>query len=106
MVFEPKIKKDGVLPDSIHELDMFFGLFEDGINHGTFNNIIYKNAKVPPIFTAMTLGELAIDQKVYGKHTNSFVLNHLEMIELVINNLDVGAHPIVFLFNFLASSWA
>jgi iron transport multicopper oxidase len=98
MVFKPKSKENSVEPDTSIELNMFFGLFEDGINHGTFNNIIYQNAKVPPIFTAMTLRELAIDQKVYGINTNSFVLNPLEMIELVINNLDVGAHPVVFFY--------
>jgi iron transport multicopper oxidase len=98
MVFKPLLKEDSVEPDSFYEMNMYFGLFDDGINHGTFNDVVYEHAKVPAIFTAMTLGEYAVDKKVYGQNTNSFILKHLDMVEIVINNLDIGDHPIVIYF--------
>lgn len=73
--------------------DVNFALHDDGINHGTFNNIVYHTPLVPSIFSAMSLGQQALDQGPYGSTTNSKVLPHLAMVEIIINNLDAGSHP-------------
>jgi iron transport multicopper oxidase len=44
--------------------------------------------------TALTTGNSATDPRVYGVNSNPMVLNHNAVIEVVINNLDGGGHPI------------
>lgn len=58
-----------------------------------FNGITYVSPKVPTLYTALSVGELATNPVVYGSNTNSFVLKHNEVIEIVLNNLDPGKHP-------------
>lgn len=60
----------------------------------TWNNITYITQKVPTLATALTVGKDATDPRVYGVNANPFVLKHNNIIELVINNIDGGAHPI------------
>ncbi|KAI4725101.1 hypothetical protein E4T49_07155 [Aureobasidium sp. EXF-10728] len=38
-------------------------------------------------------GELAVRFTVYGDYTNSFVLNHMDVVEVVVDNADSGTHP-------------
>ena len=64
-----------------------------GINYATMNNNTYVAPNVPAIFTALTTGAEATNPALYGNTTNSFVLNHLDMVWLVINNDDGGSHP-------------
>ncbi|KAG5457489.1 MAG: Cupredoxin [Olpidium bornovanus] len=52
-----------------------------------------RDPKVPTLLTALTMGEDAANPVVYGRHTNAFVINHGEEIELVVNNWDEGTHP-------------
>lgn len=50
--------------------------------------------KVPSLYSALTVGsEYANNSRVYGTHTNSYILNHHDVIEIVLNNGDDGAHP-------------
>jgi iron transport multicopper oxidase len=51
--------------DVSHDYNVYFGLFEDGVNHGTFNNIVYSFPIVPSIYTALS-GSLATDERAYG----------------------------------------
>ncbi len=66
----------------------------DTVFRATFNNITYLGQKVPSLFTAMTTGKDASDPRVYGVNANAFVLQSGKIIEVIINNLDGGAHPI------------
>lgn len=91
----PLIKEEPLLATKQIILDMAFSLFDDGINHGTFNNIVYQHGKVPPMFSALSMGQKAKNPSIYGASSNVFVLNHLEVVEIVINNNDPGSHPLV-----------
>ncbi|KAI0092737.1 Fet3 protein [Irpex rosettiformis] len=73
------------------ELEVLFDTLDDGTNRAMFNHKTYNMPLVPTLFSAMTLGENATNEAVYGPY--SFVLNHLEVVDLVVQNGDVGKHP-------------
>jgi iron transport multicopper oxidase len=81
--------------DTIVTLDVNFTSI-GGINYAIVNDNSYSPPNVPAIFTALTTGEEANNTEVYGNTTNTFVLNHLDMVWLVINNDDTGGHPCTF----------
>jgi iron transport multicopper oxidase len=58
-----------------------------------FNDISYVRPKVPTLYSVLTTGEDAANATVYGRDTNSFVLNKNDVIEIVLNNDDPGKHP-------------
>lgn len=59
-----------------------------------FNDMTYVAPKVPSLYTALTVGaENASDNRVYGSYTMSHVLQHNQVIEIVLNNDDDGKHP-------------
>jgi iron transport multicopper oxidase len=83
-----------VAPASVsHLLNVYIGLFEDGINYSVFNEIPFELPKTPSLFTALSMGNDSLKPEIYGKRTNVIVLNHMDMIELVIENTDPGHHP-------------
>ncbi|KAJ2223616.1 ferroxidase fet3 [Coemansia sp. RSA 518] len=47
---------------------------------------LYKPVLVPTLYTALSMGDLAKNSSVYGPQTNAYVLKHLEVVEIVINN--------------------
>ena len=68
----------------------------DGINYAIINNQTYSAANVPTLFTALTTGDEAANPASYGNTTNTFVLTHLDMVWIAINNFDTGGHPCTF----------
>lgn len=58
------------------------------------NNITYVEPKVPSLYTALSVNESATNPIVYGEYANAHVLNHQDVVEIVINNFDSGGHPI------------
>jgi iron transport multicopper oxidase len=58
-----------------------------------FNNITYVAPKVPTLYSVLTTGEAATNAAVYGRDTNTFILEHGQVIEIVLNNNDAGKHP-------------
>lgn len=59
-----------------------------------FNDITYVAPKVPTLYTALSVGaENAADPRPYGKHTNTHVFKHNQIVEVVLNNEDDGKHP-------------
>lgn len=56
-------------------------------------DITYVRPKVPTLYSALTTGEYANNATVYGRDTNSFVLNKNDVIEIILNNDDPGKHP-------------
>ena len=57
------------------------------------NGVTYLEQKVPTLYTALTTGQDAQNPVVYGTNSNSYVLKHNEIVEIVLNNLDNGPHP-------------
>ena len=78
-------------PTKIINLTVSMGILENGKPYAFFNDQTYVHPKVPSLYTALTAGELATNEAVYGEHTNSFVLNHLEVVEVTLTNNDGGS---------------
>ncbi|CEP64953.1 ferroxidase FET5 LALA0_S15e01112g [Lachancea lanzarotensis] len=75
-------------------LDVKMDNLGDGKNYAFFNNITYVAPKVPTLITALSAPEkLAKNPAIYGENVNAFVLEHGEVIEVVVNNYDDGRHP-------------
>lgn len=73
------------------ELDVLFSLMTDGTNRGMFNRMTYNQPLVPAALSENTLGKNATVVTAYGPQ--SFVLNHLDVVDLVVKNGDTGGHP-------------
>ena len=58
-----------------------------------FNGISYVSPKVPTLYTALSAGDLATNAEIYGSYTQPFILQHNEIVEVVINSADPGKHP-------------
>jgi len=86
-----------VLPSTKRiDMNVFLSVLDDGRNHGTFNNITYVMPLVPTLISVLTLSDDDVqDSAVYGQ-TGSHIINQGEVIDLVINNYDGGAHPCKF----------
>jgi len=80
-------------PDYSFTLNVMMDNLADGANYAFFNDITYVRPKVPSLFTALSTGEFATNAAVYGVNTHSYVFNHLDVIEIVLNNQDPGKHP-------------
>ncbi|KAK9453135.1 Cupredoxin [Dipodascopsis uninucleata] len=65
----------------------------NGVNYAFFNNITYVQPTVPSLYTVMSSGNDSADVTIYGSNTNTFVLQHNEVVEIVVNNADTGTHP-------------
>ena len=89
----PLIPKAAVEPDHQVNLTIDFQVTTDGINRGMFNGLPYLAPKVPTINTLFSEGQDALSSTVYGPQTRAIVLDHMDMVELVLNNLDAGDHP-------------
>ncbi|KAJ3094650.1 ferroxidase fet3 [Phlyctochytrium planicorne] len=76
------------------KLTVNFLVLDDGINHGTFNNIPYIKPQVPTLLSTLTVGkEFAAEPAVYGANVLPYILKHMEGVEIVVDNTDAGAHP-------------
>lgn len=65
-----------------------------GFNSAWFNNITYVSPKVPTLYTALDAPrDVAMNPVIYGESTNPFVLEHNEVVEIILNNNDPGKHP-------------
>ncbi|KAI3407104.1 hypothetical protein KGF56_000092 [Candida oxycetoniae] len=89
------LSKDKLLDDADYTItiDVQMENLGDGINYAFFNNVTYIAPKVPTLFTALSAGEFATNEIVYGTNTNSFVLQKDDIVDIVLNNLDTGKHP-------------
>ncbi|KAF9226367.1 Fet3 protein [Gyrodon lividus] len=73
------------------ELEVAFDTMNDGTNRAMFNGVVYNPPLVPAIMSALTLGSNATVQEAYGPY--SILLDHLDVVDIVIKNSDVGQHP-------------
>ena len=86
-------------PDESHQLDFLFEILGDGVNYATFNNVSYTAPVIPTLLTALSAPQnYATDATIYGTSTNSFVLGHNNMVQIILNNGDTGKHPCTFTF--------
>lgn len=66
----------------------------NGVQYAMFNGVSYTAPKVPTLYTVMSAeDDLLENAQIYGSNTNTFVLKENEVIEIVVNNQDPGAHP-------------
>ncbi|KAJ2544595.1 ferroxidase fet3 [Coemansia sp. RSA 1853] len=52
----------------------------------------YAEPHVPTIFTAMSMGALAMDSRVYGPQTQAYIIGYNQSVELVIKNVQGQPH--------------
>ncbi|KZP14642.1 multicopper oxidase [Athelia psychrophila] len=78
-------------PTRTIELEFEFDTMDDGTNHALFNGVTYNSPLVPAVFSALTLGANATLESAYGPQ--SFVVDHLDVIDIIIKNADAGKHP-------------
>lgn len=83
--------------DSFNQTILFDNL-GDGQNYAFFNGETYLAPKTPTLLTTIAAGgsvntTLVSDPAIYGDHTNTHILQHNQMIEMVLNNQDPGKHP-------------
>ena len=81
-------------PEASQTVTLSFGFdtTTDGTNHAFINGFTFNYPLVPTVFSELTLGSNATIQQAYGPL--SVVLNHLEVIDIVIQNTDTGKHPL------------
>lgn len=72
-----------------------FDTFRDGKNYATFNDVSYVPPLVPSLLTAQSMSLNYTSQAaVYGPNANAIVVKHMDVVEIVLQNLDAGSHPI------------
>ncbi|KAJ2504445.1 ferroxidase fet3 [Coemansia sp. RSA 2052] len=69
-------------------------LFTTGQIMDVINNITYAQPLVPTLYSALSLeAPFNTDESAYGPQTHALVLNHLEYVELLVNNPNNLPHP-------------
>ena len=74
------------------DLEVLFDTMDDGTNRAMFNQRVYNSPLVPSIMSEMSLGGNATVAEAYGPY--SFVVNHMEVFDIVLKNGDAGKHPL------------
>ncbi|KAJ5746212.1 hypothetical protein N7520_011394 [Penicillium odoratum] len=80
-------------PDLIINLTVSMQDLGNGADYAFFNNISYTKPKVPTLYTVLSAGDQATDATVYGDYTHAMILEHNQVVEVVVNNGDTGSHP-------------
>ncbi|KIW58345.1 hypothetical protein PV05_02872 [Exophiala xenobiotica] len=84
-----------LLPEPDHEINVtvIMNNLRNGFGYAFLDDISYTPPKVPTLYTVMSAGKLATNEAVYGEFTHPMVLKQNEVVQLVLNNNDGGAHP-------------
>ncbi|KEF54214.1 uncharacterized protein A1O9_10010 [Exophiala aquamarina CBS 119918] len=80
-------------PNHTIQLDVVMLELENGLPYAFFNNITYTAPKVPTLYTVLSSGGFSTRATIYGDNTNPQILNHMDVIEVILNNNDTGSHP-------------
>jgi iron transport multicopper oxidase len=80
-------------PDYEIEVTVNMEILGNGDGYALLNNISYTAPKVPTLFSVMSAGNLSTNSLVYGEFTHPIVLNHNDVVQLILNNNDGGSHP-------------
>jgi iron transport multicopper oxidase len=84
-----------LLPEPDYEINVtvYMQNMLNGVNYAFLNNITYTAPKVPTLFSVMSSGDLATNSEIYGEFTHPVVLEHNQVVQIVLNNADTGTHP-------------
>lgn len=63
------------------------------VQRGILGPYSYINPKVPTLYTALSTGQNTMNPTVYGSHVNPYVIQSGQIVDIVVNNLDTGGHP-------------
>ncbi|KAJ2828626.1 ferroxidase fet3 [Coemansia erecta] len=63
-----------------------------GIPTFAFGDYAYKPGLVPALYTALSMGDLALNESVYAPQLNAFVVKHMDVVEIVITNDNTVDH--------------
>lgn len=76
-------------------LHLTMTVLDDGKPYAFLNDITYTAPKVPAIFTALSApdDDTALNATIYGSNTNSYVFDHNDVVQMILNNDDTGKHP-------------
>ncbi|KAJ5369472.1 Multicopper oxidase type 2 [Penicillium cosmopolitanum] len=80
-------------PDMTIEVDVIMDNLANGAGYAFFNNISYTKPKVPTLYSVLSSGNYSTNSEIYGEFTHPFVLEHNQVIEVILNNQDTGSHP-------------
>ncbi|KAI9478938.1 Cupredoxin [Coemansia mojavensis] len=58
----------------------------DGSSYFVLDKLPFATSKVPTLYSAMTMGNLAQNSSTYGLQANAHILNHLEIVQVTIHN--------------------
>ncbi|KAJ2702033.1 ferroxidase fet3 [Coemansia spiralis] len=83
-----------LVPDRMIPLEVGNQLYSTGQRLDHINNITYAAPRVPTLLTALSMGPVALDPRVYGAQTHAVVLEHNSIVELTINNPGALPHPL------------
>ena len=78
-------------PDQIISLSMnFHDTLAQGqtVRRAYINGVTYISQTVPTLYSAMTLGQDALNPAVYGQNSNPFVLQSGQVVEIRLQNMD------------------
>ncbi|KPI38272.1 Iron transport multicopper oxidase FET3 [Cyphellophora attinorum] len=95
MALEPLDKQPLLEPvDRTLAIDIDMKTQEDGIIHWLFNTISYRTPTLPSLFAALATGPEATDPKSFERSTQTFVMEHGQIIEVTMNNKHMWKHPL------------
>lgn len=95
MILEPLDKMPLLEPvDRSISLNIDMKTREEDRLHWMFNDVEYKAPELPSLFSAIDGGDNATDPEHFGRSTQTFVLNHGEIIEITMVNKHMWKHPI------------
>lgn len=80
-------------PDQTINLQVEMIELDNGKPYAFLNDITYTIPKVPVLYSVLSSGNLSTNAEVYGEYTHPFILNHNDVVEVVLNNADTGSHP-------------
>ncbi|KAI8324574.1 hypothetical protein GQ54DRAFT_331640 [Martensiomyces pterosporus] len=90
---EPLDEEPELIPDRVISLILNNGRSIYDVPAMSINSISYDAPLVPSIFSAMTTGSMAKNPLIYGPQTNAHVLEHMEVVEVLLwGSLDIP-HP-------------
>ncbi|KAJ2662042.1 ferroxidase fet3 [Coemansia sp. RSA 1200] len=77
------------------EIDLGGAEFTDHTVRDTIDGITFTHARIPTLYSVLTLptDAMARNTTLYGVQTHTVVLDHLQVIELKINNPNFLVHP-------------
>ncbi|KAK4497613.1 hypothetical protein PRZ48_010266 [Zasmidium cellare] len=80
-------------PDHSITVNVNFQILQNGLDYAFLGNITYTKPQVPTLYTVYSAGDLSTNEEIYGEFTHPVVLQHNEVVEIVLNNQDTGTHP-------------